>query len=103
MLVLRPKSSTLFVIELARNRRLAMLCEFRLFNPFNGPLPVLRNDTLNILIWSVNWLSAILLILHLIATPGAVPDSSVKAIVPQVFAGALILAGDFNRERAMYW
>ncbi|MGH8499659.1 MAG: hypothetical protein ACRERV_12770, partial [Methylococcales bacterium] len=37
--------------------------------------------------------------LHLIATPGAVPDSSVKAI-REAFPGPLMLAGDFNRERA---
>jgi N-ethylmaleimide reductase len=37
--------------------------------------------------------------LHLIATPGAVPDSAVSA-VRAAFPGRLILAGDFNRERA---
>jgi N-ethylmaleimide reductase len=37
--------------------------------------------------------------LHLIATPGAVPDSAVHA-VRAAFPGVLILAGDFNRERA---
>jgi N-ethylmaleimide reductase len=37
--------------------------------------------------------------LHLIATPGAVPDSTVQAI-REAFSGALMLAGDFNRERA---
>jgi N-ethylmaleimide reductase len=37
--------------------------------------------------------------LHLIATPGAVPDSTVAAI-RAAFPGTLILAGDFNRERA---
>jgi len=37
--------------------------------------------------------------LHVIATPGAVPDSSVNAI-REAFPGPLMLAGDFNRERA---
>jgi N-ethylmaleimide reductase len=37
--------------------------------------------------------------LHLIATPGAVPPSTVQAI-RATFPGILILAGDFNRERA---
>lgn len=37
--------------------------------------------------------------LHLIATPGAMPDSTVQAI-RDAFPGALMLAGDFNRERA---
>ncbi len=37
--------------------------------------------------------------LHLIATPGAVPDTTIQAI-REAFPGALMLAGDFNRERA---
>jgi len=37
--------------------------------------------------------------LHLIATPGAVADSTVQAI-REAFPGTLMLAGDFNRERA---
>ena len=37
--------------------------------------------------------------LHLIAPPGAVPESTVDA-VRAAYAGALMLAGDFDRERA---
>jgi N-ethylmaleimide reductase len=37
--------------------------------------------------------------LHLIATPGAVPDATVDA-VRAAYAGNLMLAGDFDRERA---
>jgi len=37
--------------------------------------------------------------LHLIATPGAVPDSTVDA-VRAAFPGTLVLAGDYDRERA---
>jgi N-ethylmaleimide reductase len=37
--------------------------------------------------------------LHLIATPGAVPDATVQAI-REAFNGPLMLAGEFNRERA---
>ena len=37
--------------------------------------------------------------LHLIATPGAVPDATVAA-VRAAFDGLLMLAGDFDRERA---
>jgi N-ethylmaleimide reductase len=37
--------------------------------------------------------------LHLIATPGAVPDTTVDA-VRAAYAGRLMLAGDFDRERA---
>ena len=37
--------------------------------------------------------------LHLIATPGNVPDSTVQG-VREAFPGTLVLAGDFNRERA---
>jgi N-ethylmaleimide reductase len=37
--------------------------------------------------------------LHLIATPGAVPESTVDA-VRAAYAGVLMLAGDFDRERA---
>ena len=37
--------------------------------------------------------------LHLIATPGAVPESTVDA-VRAAYAGHLMLAGDFDRERA---
>jgi N-ethylmaleimide reductase len=37
--------------------------------------------------------------LHLIATPGAVPPTTVDA-VRAAFDGVLMLAGDFNRERA---
>jgi N-ethylmaleimide reductase len=37
--------------------------------------------------------------LHLIATPGAVPDTTVEA-VRAAYAGRLMLAGDFDRDRA---
>ena len=37
--------------------------------------------------------------LHLIATPGAVPESTVDA-VRDAYAGHLMLAGDFDREKA---
>jgi N-ethylmaleimide reductase len=37
--------------------------------------------------------------LHLIATPGAVPEATVDA-VRTAFDGVLVLAGDFDRERA---
>jgi N-ethylmaleimide reductase len=37
--------------------------------------------------------------LHLIATPGAVPEATVDA-VRAAYAGVLMLAGDFDRERA---
>jgi N-ethylmaleimide reductase len=37
--------------------------------------------------------------LHLIATPGAVPDATVDA-VRAAYAGRLMLAGDFDRDRA---
>jgi N-ethylmaleimide reductase len=37
--------------------------------------------------------------LHLIATPGAVPESTVDA-VRATFGGVLVLAGDFDRDRA---
>ena len=37
--------------------------------------------------------------LHLIATPGAVPESFVRE-TRAAFPGTLVLAGDFNRERA---
>lgn len=37
--------------------------------------------------------------LHLIATPGSVPDEFVRD-VRAAFGGTLVLAGDFNRERA---
>jgi N-ethylmaleimide reductase len=37
--------------------------------------------------------------LHLIATPGAVPESTVDA-VRAAYPGVLMLAGDFDRERA---
>jgi N-ethylmaleimide reductase len=37
--------------------------------------------------------------LHLIATPGAVPESTVDAVRAR-FEGVLVLAGDFDRDRA---
>ncbi|MGH8051756.1 MAG: alkene reductase [Arenimonas sp.] len=69
------------------------------FNPFNDLAANYENEEVEYLALVGELTKRDIAYLHLIATPGAVPDSSVKAI-REAFPGPLMLAGDFNRERA---
>jgi N-ethylmaleimide reductase len=69
------------------------------FNPFNDLAANYENEEAEYLDLVQELAKRDIAYLHLIATPGAVPDSSVQAI-REAFPGALMLAGDFNRERA---
>lgn len=69
------------------------------FNPFNDLAANYENEEAEYLDLVRELAKRDIAYLHLIATPGAVPDSSVQAI-RSAFPGALMLAGDFNRERA---
>ena len=69
------------------------------FNPFNDLAANYENEEAEYLDLVRELARRNIAYLHLIATPGAVPDSTVKAI-RAAFPGALMLAGDFNRERA---
>jgi N-ethylmaleimide reductase len=69
------------------------------FNPFNDLAANYENEEAEYLELVREFAKRNIAYLHLIATPGAVPESSVKAI-REAFPGALMLAGEFNRERA---
>ena len=69
------------------------------FNPFNDMAANYEGEEAEYLDLVQELAKRDIAYLHLIATPGAVPDSSVQAI-REAFPGALMLAGDFNRERA---
>lgn len=69
------------------------------FNPFNDLAANYENEEAEYLDLVRELAIRDIAYLHLIASPGAVPDSSVQAI-RSAFPGALMLAGDFNRERA---
>lgn len=69
------------------------------FNPFNDLAANYENEEAEYLDLVQELAKRDIAYLHLIATPGAVPDSTVQAI-RDAFPGALMLAGDFNRERA---
>ncbi len=69
------------------------------FNPFNDLAANYENEEAEYLELVRELAKRDIAYLHVIATPDAVPDSSVKAI-RSAFPGALMLAGEFNRERA---
>ncbi len=69
------------------------------FNPFNDLAANYENEETEYLDLVRELAKRDIAYLHLIATPGAVPDSAVIAI-RAAFPGVLMLAGDFNRERA---
>ena len=69
------------------------------FNPFNDLAANYDGEEAEYLELVRELANRNLAYLHLIATPGAVPDSAVDAI-RKAFPGPLMLAGDFNRERA---
>ena len=69
------------------------------FNPFNDLAANYEGEEAEYLDLVQELAKRDIAYLHLIATPGAVPDSTVQA-VREAFPGALMLAGDFNRERA---
>lgn len=69
------------------------------FNPFNDLAANYEGEEAEYLDLVQELAKRDIAYLHLIATPGAVPDSTVQAI-REAFPGALMLAGDFNRERA---
>ncbi len=69
------------------------------FNPFNDLAANYEGEEAECLDLVSELAKRNLAYLHLIATPGAVPDSNVKAI-REAFAGPLMLAGEFNRKRA---
>lgn len=69
------------------------------FNPFNDLAANYEGEEAEYLDLVRELAKRNLAYLHLIATPGAVPDSAVKAI-RDAFPGPLMLAGEFNRERA---
>jgi len=69
------------------------------FNPFNDLEANYPNEEVELLELVRELDARRLGYLHLIATPGAVPDATVDA-VRAAYAGHLMLAGDFDRERA---
>ncbi|MEO8000660.1 MAG: alkene reductase [Arenimonas sp.] len=69
------------------------------FNPFNDLAANYNGEEAEYLALVEELAKRNLAYLHLIATPGAVPDATVQAI-RKVFTGPLMLAGEFNRERA---
>jgi len=69
------------------------------FNPFNDLAANYENEEAEYLELVGELTKRGLAYLHLIATPGALPETTVRAI-RKVFTGPLILAGEFNRERA---
>ena len=69
------------------------------FNPFNDLAANYEGEEAEYLDLVHELSKRNLAYLHLIATPGAVPDSTVKAI-RDAYTGNLMLAGEFNRERA---
>ncbi len=69
------------------------------FNPFNDLAANYEGEEADYLTLVDELAKRNLAYLHLIATPGAVPDTAVSAI-RKVFPGPLMLAGEFNRERA---
>lgn len=69
------------------------------FNPFNDLAANYEGEEAEYLDLVQELAKRDIAYLHLIATPGSVPDSTVQAI-REAFPGALMLAGDFNRERA---
>lgn len=69
------------------------------FNPFNDLAANYEGEEAEYLDLVNELAKRNLAYLHLIATPGAVSDSSVKAI-RDAYSGSLMLAGEFNRERA---
>ncbi len=69
------------------------------FNPFNDLAANYEGEEAEYLDLVQELAKRDIAYLHLIATPGAVPDSTVQTI-REAFPGALMLAGDFNRERA---
>ncbi|MGH8105049.1 MAG: alkene reductase [Arenimonas sp.] len=69
------------------------------FNPFNDLAANYENEEAEYLELTAELARRNIAYLHVIATPGAVPDSSVQAI-RDAFPGPLMLAGEFNRERA---
>lgn len=69
------------------------------FNPFNDLAANYPGEEAEFLALVTALATRKLAYLHLIATPGAVPDSTVAA-VRAAFPGTLILAGNFDRARA---
>ena len=69
------------------------------FNPFNDLAADYEGEAAELLALVRELSARGLGYLHLIATPGAVPAATVDA-VRAAFAGVLLLAGDFDRERA---
>ncbi len=69
------------------------------FNPFNDLAANYEGEEGEYLALVEELAKRNLAYLHLIATPGAVPGTAVKAI-RNAFPGPLMLAGEFNRERA---
>jgi N-ethylmaleimide reductase len=81
---------------IGRDRVGIRLSPFNAFNDLEANFPNEEAELLEL----VRELSARRLgYLHLIATPGAVPESTVDAVRAD-YAGNLMLAGDFDRERA---
>ncbi len=69
------------------------------FNPFNDLAANYENEETEYLQLVAKLAKRGLAYLHVIATPGAVPETTVQAI-REAFPGPLMLAGEFNRERA---
>lgn len=69
------------------------------FNPFNDLAANYENEEAEYLDLVRELSSRNIAYLHVIATPGVVPDSYVNEI-RAAFVGPLMLAGEFNRERA---
>jgi N-ethylmaleimide reductase len=70
------------------------------FNPFNDLAANYEGEEADTLALVAELAARKIGYLHLIATPGAVSDSVVDA-VRAAFPGTLVLAGDYNRERAV--
>ena len=69
------------------------------FNTYNDLAANFDNEEAELLALVAELSKRQIAYLHLIATPGAVPESTVDA-VRAYFSGVLVLAGDFDAERA---